>query len=188
MIAASFFAIGAQVGRYAFQNALIVTFFWYPVSSILAFNALAAMHSPGRSRTGLRVLAWALVLAWAALGILVEAPGEYSRVTSPMHAVLLAAAGAYTLITRVETSRTDLLRDPSFVIAAFWVLYAVPTVFLSVAARYWMQNNDTAALLRFYAFRNTIVILSYPILVYGISLLVASQQNLRTPTAGRVSA
>jgi hypothetical protein len=120
--------------------------------------------------------------------VAVETPGEYSRLTSPMHAVLLAAAGAYTLITRVETSRVDLVRDSSFVIAAFWVIYAIPTVFLSVAARYWMEQRDAQTLLNFYSFRNTIVLLSYFILLYGIWLIYRSRKGVEHPGPAGVAA
>jgi hypothetical protein len=170
LLAATAFGIGGTIARYAFRNALAVSFYWYPVSALLAFNALAYMHTAGRSRRALQLLSVAVIVAWAVLALFVEERGNYSRFTSPMHAVLLAAAGAYTLITRVETSRTDLLRDPAFVVAAFWVIYAIPTVFLSVAARYWMEQRDTQTLLNYYSFRNTIVILSYGILLYGIWL------------------
>jgi hypothetical protein len=170
VLSATAFAIGATIAKDIIQNSLAVAFFWYPISAIFAFNALASMHGPGRSRGGLRVLSWLMIAAWVVLALAVEGIGEYSRVTSPMHAILLAAAAAYTLITRVEASRTDLLRDPAFVTAAFWVIYAVPTVFLSVAARFWMTMENSEQLLNYYSFRNTIVILSYGILLYGISL------------------
>ena len=188
LLAATLFGWGGHFGRVLLQNSLIVTYFWFPVSAILAFNALAAMHGPGRSRTGLRILSWCVVVAWAVLGIAVEQPGDYSRLTSPMHAVLLAAAAAYTLITRVEASRTDLLRDSSFVISAFWVMYAVPTVFLSVAARYFVTVEDRQTLINFYSFRNTIVFLVYPILIYGIWLATAPGRRVTTAPANEVPA
>ena len=187
LLAATLFGWGGHFGKVFLRNSLIVTYFWFPVSAILAFNALASMHGPGRSRVGLRILSWLVVIAWAVLGILVETPGDYSRLTSPMHAVLLAAAGAYTLITRVEASRTDLLRDSSFVISAFWVIYAIPTVFLSVAARYFFNTiGDSRLLVNFYSFRNTIVFLVYPILLFGIWLSTAhgrSAHSLPEPRA-----
>lgn len=187
LLAATAFGIAGQIGKYTIRNALIATFFWYPVSALLAFNALAFMHAPGRSRAGLQLLSGCVVLAWAILALTVEVPGDFSKFTSPMHAVLLAAAGAYTLITRVETSRVDLLRDPAFVVAAFWVIYAIPTVFLSVAARYWMERQDAQTLLNFYSFRNTIVVLSYAILLYGIWLFAQARRptELGQETAAR---
>jgi hypothetical protein len=183
--AATLFGILGLLGRHFIRNALMASFFWYPVSALLAFNAMAFMHARGRSRLGLHLLSGVVVMAWGVLALTVEQFGDYSRFTSPMHAVLLAAAGAYTLITRVEASRVDLLRDPVFVIASFWVLYAIPTVFLSVAARFWMEAGDTQTLLHFYSFRNTIVNLSYPILLYGIWL---SRRPNRSPTGRRLEA
>src|SRR5690606_39384427 len=97
LLAATLFGIGGVIGKYAFRNALFVTFFWYPISAILAFNALAYMHAGGRSRKTLHALSVAVIIAWAALALFVETPGDFSRFTSPMHAVLLAAAAAYTL-------------------------------------------------------------------------------------------
>jgi hypothetical protein len=170
LLAATVFAIGGKIARHAIRNSLVVTFFWFPVSSIFAINALASMHGAGRSRSGLRALSWMMVMAWAILALTIEDFGDYSRITSPMHAILLAAAAAYTLITRVEASRTDLLRDAAFVTAAFWVIYAIPTVFLSVSARFWMTAGNSQQLLNYYSFRNTIVILSYGVLIYGIAL------------------
>lgn len=182
LLAATMFGIGGIVGKYAIRNALVVTFYWYPISALLAFNALAYMHARGRSRRALHMLSLAVVIAWAVLAITVEERGDFSRLTSPMHAVLLAAAAAYTLITRVETSRVDLLRDPAFVVAAFWVMYAVPTVFLSVAARFWMAAQDTQTLLNYYSFRNTIVTLSYAIMLYGIWLFAEAKRSDRALT------
>lgn len=187
LLAATAFGVLGKVARYAIQNSLIVTFFWFPVSAILAFNALASMHGPGRSRTGLRLLSWLLVGAWALLAVTIETPGEYSRATSPLHAIMLAAAAAYTLITRVEASRTDLVRDPVFVVAAFWVIYCVPTVFLSVAARFWMTAQDSTQLLNYYSFRNTVVMISYSAMIYGIHLFVAARPRLGEPIAGRTT-
>lgn len=181
LLAATLYGVLGKIGQYAIGNSIIVTFFWFPVSAILAFNALASMHSPGRSRNTLRTLSWVMVLAWATFALTVETPGEYSRITSPMHAILLAAAASYTLITRVETSRTDLLRDPAFVIAAFWVVYAVPTVFLSVAARLWVYTEDFNQVLQYYTFRNTIVIGAYFALLYG--LRISHDCNRSTPTS-----
>jgi hypothetical protein len=171
-LAATVFGLLGQFGRFVLQNSQISTFFWFPVSALLAINALASIHPPGRSRSGLRLLSWVMVLGFATLALTVEQPGDYSKITSPAHAILLAAAAAYTLITRVEASRTDLLKDPSFVIAAFWLIYAVPTVFLSVAARMWVYTTHYNQVLYYYSFRNTIVIVSYFALLYGISLSV----------------
>lgn len=184
LLAATFYGILGKIGQYAWDSSIIVTFFWFPVSSILAFNAMASMHAPGRSRTSLRALSWLMVLGWVVSTLVIETPGEYSRITSPAHAIMLAAAAAYTLITRVEASRSDLLRDSSFVIAAFWVVYAVPTVFLSVAARLWMDSEDYAQVIYYYSFRNTIVIASYFALLYGIWLSYDRHRTLHPSTAG----
>jgi hypothetical protein len=187
ILAATVFAIGGQIGKYTIRNSLVVTFYWYPISALLAFNALAFMHAPGRSRKSLHVLSIAVVIAWAILALTIEQRGDFSRLTSPMHAVLLAAAGAYTMITRVETSRVDLLRDPAFVVAAFWVIYAIPTVFLSVAARYWMVQRDAQTLLNFYSFRNSVVVLSYAILVYGLWLFAKAPRRGHATLEGTVT-
>jgi hypothetical protein len=175
LLAATLFGILGLIGQYAIENAILASFFWFPVSSILAFNALASIHSPGRSRTVLRALSWMMVLSWVVLSLTIETPGDYSRIASPMHAIILAAAAAYTLITRVEASRTELLQDSSFVIAAFWVIYAVPTVFLSVAARLWVYTEHYYQVLYYYTFRNTVVLLSYSALLYGIRLSLGSR-------------
>jgi hypothetical protein len=184
LLAATLFNAVGKIARFTIQNSLIVTFFWFPASSILAFNALASMHPPGRSRIALRAVSWMMVIGWAVLALTVEVPGEYSRFMSPAHAMLLAAAAAYTLITRVEASRVDLLQDSSFVIAAFWVVYAVPTVFLTVAARLWIGVADSGRLTGYYSFRNSIVVLAYAALLYGVYLSNTRRRHPLPATAG----
>ena len=158
------------------SNALIVTFLWMPLGMVIAMGVLAAAHSPGRSRNGLRIVAWLYVAIWAVLSATYEEPGAYPLITTTLHALILAGAGAYTVVGRVDNARTELWRDPPFLAASGFLLYAVPTVFLTIVGRVYMPDVNVVLplehyepLLRYYLFRNMVILIAYWFLFAAIS-------------------
>lgn len=156
------------ITRYTVQNSLVVSFFWFPVSAWLACGAMAAIHGPGRSSRAIRVASWLYILAWAILSATVEELGNYSRFTASLHSLIMAGIAAYTLVSRVEASRQDLVRDPGFLLSTAWLIYAIPTVFVEPAARAWLRSGDYDQIVVFFIFRNWIVIGSFVVLVLGL--------------------
>lgn len=170
IIAAAVIGIAGLASGKLWQNSQYVTFFWYPISGWFAFRALASVHGEGRVKRIIEGYAVVFALLWLVFALTIETFGEYSLVNSPLHALSLAVLSAFTLVTRVGTADTELMQDTGFVLSAAWLIYAVPTVFLTLPTRTWLTQGKYEQILLYFTFRNVVAIGAYVLLIRGIRL------------------
>jgi len=170
IVAAAVFGLAGFAAAKLVHNSQYVTFFWYPVSGWFAFRALASAHGKGRVKRGIERYAVVFTVLWLAFALTIETFGEYSLVNSPLHALSLAVLAAFTLVTRVGSADTELMHDTGFVLSAAWLIYAVPTVFLTLPTRTWLAQGKHEQILFYFTFRNVVAIGAYILLLHGIRL------------------
>jgi hypothetical protein len=113
---------------------------WFAVSVVFALEALAAFQAGKKRVVALRVGILAYLGAWSILAAFVEPLTSISTYTEPLHAVVILAAAAITLVRRASLGRGDLLEDPGFLIAAGLAGYAVATVLETLVGQLWLQD------------------------------------------------
>lgn len=170
VIAAALLGLIGMASAKLLHNSQYVTYFWYPISGWFAFRALASVHGEGRVKRAIEGYAVVFALIWLVAALTIETFGEYSLVNSPLHALSLAVLAAFTLVTRVGAAESELMQDTGFVLSAAWLIYAIPTVFLTLPTRTWLAQSRYDQIILFFAFRNIVAIGAYILLLHGIRL------------------
>ncbi|HET9064915.1 MAG TPA: hypothetical protein VFN22_03735 [Gemmatimonadales bacterium] len=175
IVAAAGVGLAGLVAAKWVHNSQYITFFWYPISGWFAFRALASVHGEGRVKRAIEGYAVVFALLWLVFALTIETFGQYSLVNSPLHALSLAVLAAFTLVTRVGSAETELMLDTGFVLSAAWLIYAVPTVFLTLPTRTWLAQEKYEQIMLYFTFRNIVAIGAYILLLRGIGLARSGQ-------------
>lgn len=122
------------------QSTQPATRVWFAVSVVLALEALAAYQRSARRVHALRALAGAYVVASVILLVTIEPLAVITTYAEPLHALVILATAAVTLLRRGLFGRGELLLDPGFLIAAGLTGYAIAAVFETLVAQLWVND------------------------------------------------
>jgi len=123
----SFFIVAATVGSRLVLSRdhtnLWTSYLIDPVEGVLALTAIAQLQTRTLLRTAIIAAIPASVVAFALLVLLVENTSSFSRVSSPMYALLCLAAALVTLTSRAIDEPDSLLRQDWFWFTGGMALY-----------------------------------------------------------------
>lgn len=128
-------AVGDTGGAYVLAR------LWFPLSVLYTMGAIAAMQGNERRRDMFRLVAIGYSLVWIVLMMAYENYAGPPQWTAELHALVLTAAAAFSVVQRAGRARHDLLRDPGFLLSIGLLLFAAPATFLSYTAREWGDTH-----------------------------------------------
>jgi hypothetical protein len=149
----------------------------YPISVVLALEALASYQVTRVFAIRFRLVAAAYVVTWAVLHLTVERLTDYSTFAAPLSGIVVLACAALVLFQRVARGRSDVLTDPAFLIAAGLCGCAVADVFRTLVAGLLLHDHPYYAL-AYYSACNLILTLAELIIIRA--LLVPAGHATRT--------
>jgi hypothetical protein len=142
-----------------------------PVRATLLLFAFTAWQTDELSRVALRIANAGFFVLWLVLYLLFEDPTGFSRFASPIHAILLVAVSAYTIVRRSQQSLVPALESDWFWVGAGVLLYFAASVVISPVSRLLMVSAPELVIQAVYV-KAIIYIVAYLLIARGVLCLL----------------